>query len=180
MSATTTIIICGPSGSGKTSLAKAVQEALLPAMWLAFSVDSLFYSLPESVVERCNRKNDWSGVDGSAICSGALACLQALVKTGNRVIFDAVVTRGKSASQLLAASKDLNPFMVRLHCTWEEIQRRTVARGDRTLEEAEASFQKADDTLDCHLTINTTHLNAAEAAALVVENLKVWNPQSTV
>ncbi len=90
----TTIIICGPSGAGKTSLAKAVQEALLPAMWLAISVDSIFYSLPESVVERCNLKNDWSGVDASAICSGALACLQALVQTGNRVIFDAVVTKG--------------------------------------------------------------------------------------
>ena len=101
------------------------------------------------------------------------------MRTGNLVIFDAVVTRGKSASQLFAASKELKPFMVRLHCTWEEIQRRTLARGDRTMEEAEASFQKADDSLECHLTINTTHLTADEAAALLVEKLKEWNPSST-
>lgn len=69
--------------------------------------------------------------------------------------------------------------MVRLHCTWEEIQRRTLARGDRTLEEAEHSFNKADEDLECHLTIDTTHLNAGEAAALVVEKLERWNPSIT-
>lgn len=168
------IILTGPSGSGKTSLAKALQEALLPSVWLAFSVDSIVYSLPGSVLERCNQRNDWTGVDGNAIFSGALACLRALTSTGNPVIFDLVVTSGKTAEQLVAAAEDADPFMVGLTCTWKEIKRRTLARGDRTVEEAVFSFSHADGHLSPHLEIDTTYLTPQQAAALVVEEFYAW------
>ena len=46
------ILLEGPSGSGKTSLANALQESLLPVMWLSFSMDTLIYTLPPSVLHR--------------------------------------------------------------------------------------------------------------------------------
>ncbi|MBK1791934.1 phosphotransferase-like protein [Persicirhabdus sediminis] len=36
------IVIYGASSSGKTCLAKAIQEELLPSVWLSFSLDSIF------------------------------------------------------------------------------------------------------------------------------------------
>ncbi|MDC0276478.1 chloramphenicol phosphotransferase CPT family protein [Verrucomicrobiales bacterium] len=82
------IIISGPSSSGKTTLTKALQEKLPPSIWLNFSFDTVIYSLPPNVLDRCNVKDDWSDVDGKALISGTLAALRALVDNGNRVIFD--------------------------------------------------------------------------------------------
>jgi len=169
------IILCGPSSSGKTTLAKALQETLLPAVWLAFSVDSIVYSLPGSVLERCNQANDWTGVDGNALFAGALGCVRALTANGNSVIFDAVVTSDSAAGQLIAETADANPFVVALTCPWSELKRRTLARGDRTIGEAAFSFNHAAGHLRYHLEINTAHLAPQEAAEALIEEYQAWN-----
>lgn len=169
------IILCGPSGSGKTTLAKVLQEMLLPSVWLAFSVDSIVYSLPGSVLERCNQSNDWKGVDGNALFSGALGCLRALTANGNSVIFDAVVTSDGAAEQLVTETADANPFVVALTCPWSELKRRTLARDDRTIGEAAFSFNHAAGHLRYHLEINTAHLAPQEAAAALLEEFQAWS-----
>lgn len=137
------ILLEGPSGTGKSSLAAALQESMLPATWLNFSMDTLIYTLPPSVLHRCNTANDWSGVDGRAIGAASLRCLRALVECGNHVVFDICLPDQKFADTFHAAVRDLRPVIIGIRCAWDEIERRTLARGDRTLEEAERGFKNA-------------------------------------
>lgn len=159
------IILEGPSGSGKSSLAAALQECLLPGIWLSFSMDTLIYTLPPSVLHRCNSANDWSGVDGRAIGAAALRCLRALVECGNKVIFDLCIPNSKYAETLQADVRDLSPVTVGVRCDWPEIERRTLQRADRSMEEAERTF-KAGHRLQNHdLVLDTTAMSPGTAAA---------------
>ncbi len=166
------IILDGPSGAGKSTLAKALQDALLPTMWLHFSIDSIIYALPPSVLERCNTQNDWTGVDDDAIQAGAFACLNSLASNGNAVIFDAVIANRKRADQLLAAISDHRVAIIGVCCAWEEIKRRTLARGDRTLAEAEHSFVHSPTHFTYDFIVDTTATPPAEVAKICIDKLR--------
>jgi chloramphenicol 3-O phosphotransferase len=150
------ILITGSSGVGKSSLAKALQELLLPDQWLSFSVDSIFYCLPPSIVLKVDQANDHSAVDSRAIVASAHACTRTLLDQGHRVIFDAVILSAKGANDLLGAFAPYRPLIVNLTCAWEEISRRTVARGDRTLAEADHGYRNAGGHLEADLTLDST------------------------
>lgn len=153
------IVISSGSGTGKSTLCRALQEALLPDVWLHFSVDSILYCLPQSILDRANQKNDWSSVDIQLTCSSAYACVNVLLSAGHKVIFDCVVLTEKRAHQMLSAFQEYRPIVVGLSCSWEEIKRRTLARGDRTLAESEYGFRKAGEYLAYAYTFETTRTN---------------------
>lgn len=159
------IILEGPSGSGKSSLSCALQEALLPKIWLSFSMDTLIYTLPPSVLHRCNTLNDWSGVDGRAIGAAALRCLRVLIECGNNVIFDLCLPSRPYADVFQSEIKDLSPVVVGVRCAWQEIERRTLDRADRTIEEAERTFKNQHAFQRYDLVIDTTELSPEAAAA---------------
>ncbi len=161
------VIITGSSGSGKSSLAKALQEALLPSIWLRFSFDSVIYSLPESVLEQCNLHNNWSGVDGKALFRGALGCLRSLIDCGNNVIFDVVLSKPEDVDHLSRALQGVDVLSAHLRCDWAEIESRTLERGDRTLEEAEWSYRQAVTFSPEALEFDTTN-QAPDAIAKVL------------
>ena len=158
------IVITGSSGVGKSSLAQALQEELLPVQWLHFSVDSLFYCLPRSIVLRVDKHNDRSLVDSRAIVTSARACVRTLLEQGHKVIFDTVIMSEKGAKSLLVAFDAFEPLLVALTCSWDEIMRRTLARGDRTLEEAEHGYKNAVGHLCTHHTFDSTSASAAHIA----------------
>ncbi|MBL9147319.1 MAG: AAA family ATPase [Phycisphaerae bacterium] len=150
------VIIIGSSGVGKSTLARALQEALLPEQWLHFSVDTLFDCLPPSVVERVNRHNEHQVVDAKALVSGAHACVRSLLERGHRVIFDAVVVSDAGAQRLLTAFGEFDPLVVELTCSWDVIRARTLARGDRTLDEAAQGFAAGGGHLRATHVFDTT------------------------
>lgn len=158
------IILDGPSGSGKSSLSSALQESLLPVIWLGFSMDTLIYTLPPSVLQRCNSANDWSGVDGKAVGAAALRCLRALVECGNNVIFDLCIPSRKYADAFEADIQDLSPIKVGVRCEWPEIERRTIHRADRSIEEAQRTFQNQHALQAYDLVIDTTGITPEAAA----------------
>ena len=159
------IVITGSSGVGKSTLAHALQEELLPDHWLHFSVDSLFYCLPRSVVLRVDQQNDWSLVDSRAIVGAAYACARTLLNHGHRVIFDAVILAESGAKEMLRAFDGLGPLLVELTCSWDEIARRTLARGDRTLAEAEHGYRNAGGHLKADHAFDTSNASAEQIAA---------------
>jgi len=163
------IVITGSSGVGKSTLAKALQEQLLPAQWLHFSVDSIFYCWPGSVVRRVDQLNDHAAVDARATVRAAYACAKTLLELGHNVVFDAVILSQNGAQGLLDAFDGFDPMIVTLTCSWEEIERRTRARGDRTLAEAEHGFRLAGGHLHAHCCIDTTTADAQQIAARLAD-----------
>lgn len=159
------IILEGPSGSGKSSLARSLQESLLPVIWLGFSMDTLIHTLPPSVLQRCNLNDDWSGVDGKAIGAAALRCLRALIECGNNVIFDLCLPSRAYAGAFEAEVRDLSPVVVGVRCDWQEIERRTLERADRSIGEAERTFQNPHAFGRHELFIDTTAITPDAAAA---------------
>ncbi len=156
------IVIVGPTSTGKTELAKALQESLLPKVWLHFSVDSLIYSLPDSVLAICNNDDDWAGVDGPLLFRSAISCLRTLALEGNSVIFDLVIPNEKKTKELDETLAGLDALIVELTCDWEEIKKRTIGRGDRTITEAERSFNTKFKTLRVDVTFDTTRASPSE------------------
>jgi chloramphenicol 3-O phosphotransferase len=166
------IVITGSSGVGKSTLARALQEELLPDQWLHYSVDSLFYCLPRSTVLRVDQQNDRSLVDSKAIVSSAHACARTLLDQGHKVIFDTVIMSEKGAKGLLAAFDGFDPLLVALTCSWDEIKSRTVARGDRTLAEAEYGYKNAGGHLSTHHTYDSTAASAEQIAAQLARHVR--------
>ena len=166
------IVISGGSGTGKSTLSKALQEALLPETWLHFSVDTVLYCLPESVLDRANHHNDWSSVDSRLISSSAFACACALLDAGHKVIFECVALTERRAHELLSAFHRHRPIFVGLFCSWEETKRRTLARGDRTLAEAEFGYHNAGKHLPHEFTFETTDTASDVVATELVRCLR--------
>ena len=165
------IVLEGGSGTGKSSLASALQERLLPQQWLHFSTDTVLYCLPQSILDQANLQNDWTSIDTRAISRSAHACVCSLLVSGYRVIFDCVVMTERGARELLLAFQAHRPVLVRLTCSWEEVRRRTVARGDRTLEEAEHGFKTSGLHLVADHVLDTTNQTPAELADSLASSL---------
>lgn len=132
-SAARLIVLDGPSCVGKSSVAKALQAACLPQVWLSFSTDTLVYGLPPSVLSDCNQNNDWGQVDVNALMEGTFACVSALLHTGNRVIFDGVISTARRGEAFQHQFSDHHVFYVGLTAPWMILEQRALARQDRTL-----------------------------------------------
>ena len=108
------IVITGSYGVGKSTLARALQERFLPAQWLHFSVDSILYCLPRSVIERVDQHNDHRLVDSKAIVAAAYAATCTFLELGHRVIFDAVILNKKGAESMMSELGRFDPLLVEL------------------------------------------------------------------
>lgn len=165
------IVLNGGSGVGKSTLAQQLQTALQPEVWLHFSVDTLLNCYPAAQLERANQHNDWTGIEVKTLLRSAYACLQVLIAQGHRVIFDVVVLSERGARELLQALPDTTPLLVELHCNWDETRRRTLARGDRSLAEAEHGFHHAGRQLEADLRLDSAAQEPAGLAQAVIAAL---------
>jgi len=165
--ATNLIVIIGGSGTGKTTLARALQERLLPEQWLHFSPDTLLYCLPKSLVDRADLANDWSEIDTGLINTLAHGLVRNVLQSGGRVVFDCVVMSERRTEQLLTSLETSEPFLVGTTCAWDELVRRTSLRGNRTLAEVRRGFETSGQFLDLDCVLDTT----ANSPAKLVDDL---------
>ena len=166
------IVLIGGTSTGKSTVARTLQEVLLPEQWLHFSTDMIFYCLPQSILDAANARNDWSRFDVPLVRRTTLSCLQAVLSAGNRVIYDCVVPTELAAREMVVAFQSYRPLLIALTCSWKEVERRTLARGDRTLEEAKRGFRAADEHLDLDRVIDTTNRDPMGVARDVLAALR--------
>jgi len=95
-----------------------------------------------------------------------------LLTSGHKVVFDCVISTEVGARNLLLALKDFPAVFVGLTCSWEETKRRTLARGDRTVEEAEYGFKNGVVHLALDYTIDTTTLSVQSVTEILVEGVQ--------
>jgi hypothetical protein len=72
----------------------------------------------------------------------------------------------------LAAFAGYEPILVALTCSWVEIKKRTLARGDRTLAEAEHGYKSAGGHLRVHHTFESTGTSSRQIAEQLAAHVR--------
>ena len=135
------VILNGTSSSGKTSFGRALQNRLLPEVWLLLGVDTFITALPWGLYGTDDGHR--IGSDG-AISLGPTwlehqrrwrAAVVELVRLGTNVILDEVFLRGAEEQREWreAFGDDVVPRFVGVHCDVEVAEARERDRGNRAL-----------------------------------------------
>lgn len=126
------ILLHGASSSGKSTLSKAIQEEL-DEPFLHFASDYLTLGLP------ARRDPDgpfqWWGNVRPRFFDGFQRCIAALSIAGNDLIVEHVIEFPEWRAELRGLLKSFDVFLVGVHCSLEELDRREQARGDRWIGE---------------------------------------------
>jgi len=133
------IIINGPSSSGKTTLALALQEQLdIPFIRFSFDLFIDHKAFPSEQIKR--GKFSWEQMR-PFVFRGLHQCLPALATAGNNIIFDHIIETKAWLFELISLISGLDVFLVGLHCSLAELERREIQRGDRRPGEARQDFE---------------------------------------
>ena len=127
------ILLHGASSAGKSTLSKALQRAL-DEPFLHFSSDILAVGLP------ARRETEgpfkwWNGYR-PVFFDGFHRSVAALAAAGNDLIVEHVIEFSQWRSDLRQILQPFDVFLVGVHCTLRELERRERQRGDRRIGEA--------------------------------------------
>ena len=156
------IVLNGTSSSGKTTLARELQ-AKCHEVYLLCSLDAFWnmtpYGIPAGSKNFPNMKQALS------------KSVRALAETGHNVIVDIVFCGHKTYFELTKELKGLNFSLVKVECSLEELRKREVARGDRTLGLAESQYDSVHEGILYDLNINTQTSSLEECAQKIIDSL---------
>jgi chloramphenicol 3-O phosphotransferase len=156
------IIVNGASSAGKTTLVRAFQHAA-PVPFVRFSFD-LFLdgnALPMDFI-RANR-DEWVRMR-PLVFAGMHQCLHALASTGNNVICDHIIENDAWRHDLITRLHGLDVYLVALHCSLPELERREQARGNRNPGEAANDFAVVHQGMQYDLELDSEHATADQNA----------------
>ncbi len=180
------IILNGASSSGKSSIAKQLQ-ALLPSPYLHLGIDTFIAMMPEQTNSLSAPDNKNSGfywqttqVDGKSslrIQSGEYGLLvnrayhstvKHLVANDLKVIVDDVMNGGEEQSSWRAALDGCRCVYVGVFCELDELERREIERGDRSVGSAREQVQRVHHGVQYDVTVSTSAASAQECAQQIV------------
>ncbi|MGZ3698167.1 MAG: phosphotransferase-like protein [Bdellovibrionota bacterium] len=165
------VFLNGSSSSGKSTLARALQELLLPACWLNFSIDSVMYTLPPSVLARMTSGASNPGLDFPRLEEAFYRAAREIAAAGWDLILDHAVVTAESASMFRSRFEGVPCLMVGLDCALDELRRRERARGDRGIGEAEAQAPLVHRHFEYDLRVNTSSEDPTALARQIQELL---------
>lgn len=147
------IIINGPSSAGKTTLARAVQNQFdIPFLHFSFDV---FREQPVLPMDQINNGTfSWQSMR-PAVFKGIHQCVPALATAGNNVIFDHIIETPAWLAELVDLLAGLDVFLVGLHCSLAELERRERQRGDRGRGEARTDLGTVHSFMSYDLELNS-------------------------
>jgi chloramphenicol 3-O phosphotransferase len=178
MNPATVIFLNGVSSAGKTSIAKILQRTLSEP-YLHVQLDRFEEMLPE--------RYDESGVFAwpllfPRLLSGFHHSIAALATAGNNLIVDHVtVIREGWHSSLIECAYLLLPFrayLIGVHCSLEELQRREQIRGDRYRGTAARQFDQVHRYGRYDVEVDTSHASAEECAEQVMLYISSHEPKA--
>ena len=169
-----TIVLNGTSSSGKTSVARALQEQL-KEVWLNFSIDSVLYSLPSSVLKRMISGDaiNHAGYNYSTLDNGYWHSVAALVREGNRVIADNGLIQPAQKKKVRKLLGERQCLWVGIHCDLSELRKRELARGDRALGTAENELATVHQGMRYDLEFDTCSMTSERIAKVIADKVQL-------
>jgi chloramphenicol 3-O phosphotransferase len=162
------ILLHGASSSGKSTLARAVQLAL-DEPFLHFAADILALGLPK------RRDPDgpflWWGNVRPRFFDGVHRCIAALAATGNDLIVEHVIEFPEWRAELSELLRPFDVFLVGVHCSLDEVDRREQRRGDRRIGEGREHVEvdRIHSFGPYDFEVDTTGKDPANVAATVIQ-----------
>jgi chloramphenicol 3-O phosphotransferase len=178
MNPATVIFLNGVSSAGKTSIATVLQRTL-PEPYLHVQLDSFEGMLPERYDE--GGAFDWS-ILFPRMLSGFHHSIAALATVGSNLIVDHVtVYREGWHSSLIECAYLLMPFrayLVGVHCSLDELQRREQVRGDRYVGTAARQFDHVHRYGIYDFEVDTSRTNAEICAEQIMTYISSGEPSA--
>ena len=160
------VVLNGTSSSGKTTIARALQE-IAPRLFLNFSIDSILYTLPPSVLQQLTRSDPRFLELVRAFC----ACVRELLELGHDLVIDHAVLSQPEAEMLKAAVEGHQVLLVGLDCPVDVLVERERSRGDRRPGLAAAQCERIHRWLEYDLRIDSGRVSPEEAARVICDQL---------
>jgi chloramphenicol 3-O phosphotransferase len=170
------IFLNGTSSAGKTSVSKCLQELLLPKLYLAYSIDTILYALPPSMLTRMTSGADLSDLNYDSLVDSYYESARALLVSGCSLIMDDAVTGPGVAARIQDRFSEFGLLKVGLRCSLAELKRREILRGDRSPGEAEGQFPLVHQHLAYDLELDTTSTHPSANARKIVEFIRMLQP----
>jgi chloramphenicol 3-O phosphotransferase len=97
--------------------------------------------------------------------------VRALAETGHNVIVDIVFCGQKTYAELATEFEGLNSKIVKVECPLDELTKREVSRGDRTIGLAKSQYDNVHDGANYDLNVNTFINSPEQCAQKVIDSL---------
>ena len=174
------ILLNGTSSSGKTSIIKALQN-ILKDPYLDAGIDRFIWMLPQRYLDRPLWDDVLGlatepGAVGNHLMSGMHHCITALSRAGNNVVADHVLVSDVWLEECARLFRELPAFFVGVRCPLAILERREVARKDRTLGQARAQFHLVHAHGIYDLEVDTAQLSAHECARQIKRRIEGGGP----
>lgn len=169
----TVVVLDGTSSSGKTTIARAFQELMLPRVFLNFSIDSVLYTLPPSLVAALERG---ARPPLPPLIPAFYACVRELASLGHDLVIDHAITSAAEADMLLTAVSSHRTVLVAVDCSLDVLAERERTRGNRRVGMAAAQHARMHRWLEYDVRVDTAAMTAEEAAGRIGASLPTQTP----
>ncbi len=159
------IMINGPSSAGKSTLGLAIREQI-DHPFLCFSFDLFLDNNVLPMPQIRSGRFSWPAMRPQ-VFTGIYHCLPALLDAGNNLIFDTIFETAAGRDELVAVLSGYDVFLVGVHCSVEELERREHARGDRRVGDARKDLETVHTFTPYDFEVNTENPPTENAAAIV-------------
>ena len=166
------IFLNGASSSGKTTLGRALQ-GLIERPTFYFSSDQLVEAniLPQVDRQAQTGERAWR-VIRPRFFDGFHRCIAALAAAGNPLIVEHVLEAQSWLDDCVRLLAPFDVFFVGVHCPVEELERREMARGNRSLGEGRSHLEDGVHTWGLYdFEVDTSLRGPGENARLILAAL---------
>ena len=182
------IILNGCSSAGKSSIARRLQDSL-EEPHLLIGIDHFFPMVPRRMFPMPGRTHEVSegfyfeksvgggeqlrcGSFGRKTIAAYHQAVAAIARMGVGLIVDDVVLDDEMRLDWLGALRDVEGYLVGVHCALDELERRERARGNRMVGAARVQFDQVHSKMIYDVEVDTSTNDADSCAEEICRALE--------